>query len=238
MEPGACLLAAAPRQIMSGPALSVRPRPGQDRALIGSPGRETGSPCFLIAADWRAGRCGVKVERPAGRTTLTPRCPAPDHGAARKQAGVGGGVSGHRMKSFPSPVVMPRSPFPAVPGAQPYLGARSAVPGSGDMMRDGVPRRWEVAAARSLEAAQDVSWQQAGGGSRPQVHRFTGAPSAERGGSRGGGDRLLPELAQGVVAAAGELAGDRERGQAAGAPVPGGGVVAVVRCGGAGGALG
>jgi hypothetical protein len=57
-----------------------------------------------------------------------------------------------------------------VPGAQPYLGARSVLPGSGDMMRDGVPR-WGVAAAHSLEAAQGWAWQQAGGGSRPQVHR-------------------------------------------------------------------
>jgi len=40
---------------------------------------------------------------------------------------------------------------PRVPGAQPYLDARSVLPGSGDMMRDRVPRSG-VAAAHSLEA--------------------------------------------------------------------------------------
>ena len=33
------------------------------------------SPCFLIGAGHRGGRHGVKVERPAGRTTLTPGRP-------------------------------------------------------------------------------------------------------------------------------------------------------------------
>ena len=131
-------------------------------------------------------------------------------------------------------------PGPAVPGAQPYLGARSAVAGSGDMMRDRVPRLGVVAAARSLEADQNGvlaagSWQEPAASS--SVHgRAVGGRAAA--GSRGGCHCLLSELTQGVVAAAGEFAGHRQRGQPAVAPVAGRGVVAVVRCGRAGGALG
>jgi peptide deformylase len=42
-----------------------------------------------------------------------------------------------------------------------------------------------------------VSWQQGHGGSRPRVHRFTGAAAVRAAGSRGGLQRLLAELAQG-----------------------------------------
>jgi hypothetical protein len=126
---------------------------------------------------------------------------------------------------------------PAVPGAQPYLGARSAVRGSGDMMLDGVPRRG-VAAAHSLEAAQDGPGSRLVAGAGRKFIGFGRAVSGGAAGLRGGGQRLLSEFAQGVVAAAGELAGYRQRGEPAGAPVPGGGVVAVVGSGRAGGALG
>ena len=116
---------------------------------------------------------------------------------------------------------------PAAPGAQPYLGARSVLPGSGDMTRDGVPRLGHGAAAHSLAAGQESAWQLAGGRSRPQVHRFMGAAGRVVG-SRGRPQSLLAKFAQGVVAAAGELAGHRQGGQPGGAPVPGFGVVAVV----------
>jgi hypothetical protein len=130
------------------------------------------------------------------------------------------------------------SPAPAVPGAQAYLGARSAVPGSGDMMRDrGIPAR---GSRRPL-----ILWRLPGKcpGSSGMAGAGRGSPVygravSGRGGLRSGGQRLLAELAQGVVAAAGQLAGDRQGGQPGVAPVPGRGVVAVVGGGRPGGALG
>jgi hypothetical protein len=154
------------------PALSVRPRPGQDRALIRIAGL---GDWFPLLPDRRAGRRGVKVEHPAGRTTLTPRCPALIMARRGSRPGWVGGSSGHRMKPFRLGSGCRVRQFPPVPGAQPYLGARSAVPGSGDMMRDGVPRVGEVAAAHSLELPRTCPGGRLVAGSRPQVHRFTGA---------------------------------------------------------------
>ncbi len=51
--------------VLASPALSVRPRPGQDRALIGiaEPGCLV-SPCFLIVADWGPDGAGSRWSAP------------------------------------------------------------------------------------------------------------------------------------------------------------------------------
>jgi hypothetical protein len=55
--------------------------------------------------------------------------------SSRGEEAAGVEWSGHRGCSCSG-----RARLPAVPGAQTYLGARSVLPGSGDMMRDRVPR--------------------------------------------------------------------------------------------------
>src|SRR5262245_31461455 len=78
------------------------------------------------------------MERPAGRTILTPGRPARQWGG-EGSAGVTAGWLGH-WGAPPGPGWSCLAVTRPVPGAQPYLGARSVLPGSGDMMRDGVPR--------------------------------------------------------------------------------------------------
>jgi hypothetical protein len=116
-----------------------------------------------------------------------------------------------------------------------------AGPGGGSgQMRDGVP---QLGCGRSFFGGWPRPGRAAGEwrelaasfiGSRARLAGVRGALGC----SSGGLECLLPEFAQGVIAAAGELARRRQGGQPTGAPVAGGGVVAVVRSGRAGGKLG
>src|SRR5262249_27096636 len=121
---------------------------------------------------------------------------APGEGAASRGAGVNASGS-------PPFTVVSSGP----PGAQPYLGARCVGVRSGDVMHDRVS--WG-AAAHSMGAGR------AGPGSRSIAEPAAGSSVRGRGGggawSGGGGECLVAELAQGVVAAAGELAGHRQGG--------------------------
>ena len=76
--------------VLASPALSVRP-PALSRPCCRPYGfGDWSSPCFLVGAGHRGGRRGVKVERPAGRTTLTPGRPGP--AMARRGSGAGDSV--------------------------------------------------------------------------------------------------------------------------------------------------
>src|SRR6266540_858992 len=112
------------------------------------------------------------------------------------------------------------------------------------------PRERLLAAARSLEAVQAVgAWRQAPCGSRPQsicvmtgrrarVLAWLGGSCDRRLGLRvalDGGERLLAELAQDVVGAPAELAGNREAGAVVVDPLGNLQVVGVVGRAGAGG---
>jgi hypothetical protein len=142
-----------------------------------------GSGLFLVAAGlgWTArGHGGA----PCGRTTLTP-C-RPDPTMARNRAGLGVRSSAG-PPSWGGTQLASVSPVPAVPGAQAYLGAWSAVlapatgcvmgrPGSGIEVRPLI--LWRLPAG-ALAAA---GWREPAA-----VHRFTGAPS-------GAGRLTQPEL--------------------------------------------
>ena len=80
--------------------------------------------------------------------------------------------------------------LPAAPGAQPYLGARSVLPGSGDMMRDGVPR---------LGVRPLILWRLARAGG-PGSSRVAGAGRGSSVRGRGGRVRELAAHAAGASA--------------------------------------
>src|SRR2546426_9776551 len=71
---------------------------------------------LLVAAFGRRGRNRVKVERPTGRTTLTP---------ARTGADSSHGEPCSQLSSAASPPAQNDEPAPGARGAQPYLGART-----------------------------------------------------------------------------------------------------------------
>jgi hypothetical protein len=190
--------------------------------------------CFLIAAGLRAGPARSQGGAPRGGTTLTPGGPARIIGRRGSRPGGDRVCSVHRRCSL--------SGFPSRRAGRPGLSrcAERLCRGSGDMMRDRVPR----GGVRPLilwrpDQSQTGSGQQRVGRSWPRVHRSAGAPArVGQVGHAAGGQGLLSEFTQGVVAAAGQLAGYRQGGQPGGALVPDRGVVAVVRSGRACGALG
>ena len=102
-------------------------------------------------------------------------------------------------------------------GAQAYLGARTVRP-LGDMMIDGVPRGARCADARSFEAVQRVVLAAVPIRERAARHQGIGGQERVDGHGHGNGglcDRREGVVAQGaqpMVAASGELAGDRQRG--------------------------
>jgi len=110
----------------------------------------------------------------------------PDDGVARETGGVGCQVI---CESSVLGVALGWLAFRWLPPcrAPRLISVRGALwPGSGDMMLDRVPRLGDRgAAAHSLEAAREVSWQQRVGRSRPRFIGFAGAPSRP-GGLRSG----------------------------------------------------
>ena len=103
----------------------------------------------------------------------------------------------------------------AVDVGRPCLSGCSDALWSGDKMAIGVSRR-SGAAARSWSAVQR-RWQQQGCWELAAVHRLVGRETLLRRaiGSGGGCEDLVAEAAQGVVAAAGELAGHGQQRQLA-----------------------
>ncbi len=98
------------------PSLSMRRPRGQGLGSV------TGSARFLMAADYGGGQPGVKV---SARWTndLDTGPPEPDDGPARKRGRGCQVISGLRSRINGGGFAFRR--FPAVPGAQPYLGARN-----------------------------------------------------------------------------------------------------------------
>jgi len=80
-------------------------------------------PCFLIAAGFEAGRRGVKMERPAGRTILTPGRPARQWGGEGSE-GLTAGWLGH-WGAPPGQVVLLEGVV--VPGGYPPRAGRPAL---------------------------------------------------------------------------------------------------------------
>src|SRR6266545_1447946 len=136
--------------------------------------------------------------------------------------------------------------MPACARGRPAL-SWSADPGSGDVLLDGVIPHAVGAAARSSRAGQPGAGRQGVCGSWPQrisgvgstrTSRITSGHPPKRWRVRGWRERLLAERAKGVVAAAGQLASDRQGGAVAAQALLDRRVVGVVWRGRAGGALG
>ena len=119
----------------------------------------------------------------------------------------------------------------------------------GDMMIDGVSRGAGRGGPLGLSRPSSRGWRQCLLGSRPRrgasggrAGRRPGAGDRAAAGAVGSGRRrregVLAEGAQPVVTAAGQLAGDRQRGALPAEPVGDLTVVVVVGAGGAGGAAG
>ncbi len=189
---------------------------------------------FPVVAGLGRPAVGVKVERPAGRTTLAPARTAVGS-AARGRAGA---WSGHGWSlvwgSWARAVgVMVHA------GALAYLGARTVWWVRRRDDRWGAPRARGVWPLNLLRAGQALGQVPGVGGRRPSGAGHTGISWLGRTRHRfphgvrvlGGGDRgegVLAEGAQAVVAAAGELAGDRQDGALIAEPGGGPLVVGVV----------
>ncbi len=98
---------------------------------------------------------------------------------------------------------------PAYAGVPAYLGARRYVPAA--RWRSGCPDE-HGAAARSWSAVQ-AAWQQQGCGSWSQIIDRLDADTIGPGSSSGGLVSGVADVAQGVVAAAGQFAGDGDQSQ-------------------------